>query len=72
MPDGSERKQQALELVRKLRYGHVPDEEVGDIVEELERIIPNPNWTDLLFYHEPELSDEEAVEKALTYRPFAL
>ena len=72
MPDDTERKQQALELVRKLRYGRVPDEEVGAVVDELERIVPNPNWTDLLFYNEPELSDEEAVEKALAYRPFAL
>jgi len=48
------------------------DEENAAFTEELQRLIPHPAWSDLLFWHTPELSDAEAVEEALRYRPFAL
>lgn len=66
------RREQALEIVRLLRYGRLADDLAGQKIAELERLIPNPQWVDLIFNQVPDLSDEAVVEAALTYRPFAL
>lgn len=70
--DEAQRKEQALILVRALRYGRIPDEEVGEKIAELERLIPTPHWVDLMFHQIPDLSDEEVVDRAMEYRPFEL
>jgi hypothetical protein len=71
-PEAEDRRERALALIRQLRYGRLPDEESGRAMEELERVIPHPAWPDLLFHTSPELSDEDAIDVALSYRPFAL
>ena len=65
-------KAQAINLVRELRDPTLPDEGVPDRLSKLKSILRCPNILDLLFYHEPELADEEVVEKALEYKPFEL
>ena len=67
-----EQRARALELVEMIRSPVYSDEENAAFTEELQRLIPHPAWSDLLFWHTPELSDAEAVEEALRYRPFAL
>ncbi|SCG77588.1 hypothetical protein GA0070609_5420 [Micromonospora echinaurantiaca] len=62
----------ALALVRELRDPAIPDEETGVRVDELERILCCPHVISLMFFREPELSDEEVIEEALKYQPFAL
>lgn len=62
----------AVELVEMIRSTIYSDEETEAFIAELNRLIPNPHWGDLLFWHKPELSDEEAVAEALKYRPIAL
>jgi hypothetical protein len=66
------RREGALELVRAIRYQLKSDEEVEGPLNELQRLIPHPAWMDLLYWHTPELSDDEVVDKALEYRPIAL
>jgi hypothetical protein len=70
-PDDATRSR-ALALVRQLRNPAIPDEETGPRVEELERVLRCPHVISLMFFREPELSDEEVVEEALKYQPFAL
>lgn len=72
MPESDLRRERAIEIVREVRYGGLPDEEASAKLDELEQLIPHPRWVDLLYYQDPELSDEAAVDAALAYRPFAL
>lgn len=62
----------ALFLVRELRDPNIPDEETGAKLDELKRILRCPHVTILMFFNEPELTDEEVVAEALAYEPFAL
>jgi hypothetical protein len=62
----------AVELVEMIRSPIYSDEENAALTAELKRLIPHPGWDDLLFWHTPELSDEDAVDEALRYRPIAL
>ena len=66
------RRERAIEIVRDIRFGRLPDDQASAKLDELEQLIPHPRWVDLLFYQDPELSDEQAVDTALAYRPFAL
>ena len=72
MPETDPRRERAIELVRDVRYGRLPDDQASAKLDELEQLIAHPQWADLLFYQDPELSDEQAVDAALAYRPFAL
>jgi hypothetical protein len=67
-----EQRARAVELVEMIRSPISSDEESAAFTAELKRLIPHPAWDDVLFWHKPELSDEEAVDEALRYRPFAL
>ncbi|MBQ1046582.1 MULTISPECIES: hypothetical protein [unclassified Micromonospora] len=62
----------ALVLVRELRDPTIPDEETGAKLDELERILRCPHVITLMFFAQPELTDEEVVAEALAYQPFAL
>ncbi len=42
------------------------------MLNQLERSVPDPNVSDLIYYSDPELTPEQVVEAALRYKPFAL
>jgi hypothetical protein len=67
-----ETRQKAIVLVRLFRSGDLEEEQIAGKLDELMRLIPNPHWGNLMFYQDPELSDEEVVEAAMAYRPFTL
>ncbi|MFI5849116.1 hypothetical protein ACIA8B_24120 [Micromonospora chalcea] len=62
----------ALALVRELRDPTIPDEETGAKLDELKRILRCPHVITLMFFAQPELTDEEVIAEALAYEPFAL
>lgn len=64
----------ALELIRELRDPDIAkeDEDITPRLTELERLVSCPHVSDLMFWHKPELTDEEVLERALEYMPFAL
>lgn len=64
--------EKAVGLVGKIRSTVFSDEEIAEFEDELNRLIPHPAWPDLMFWHDPELSDKEVVEEGLRYRPIAL
>ncbi|MEU9130699.1 hypothetical protein AB0D08_21800 [Kitasatospora sp. NPDC048540] len=66
------RQPKAVELVEMIRHGGFSDERCAELIEELQRLLPHPAWTDLMFYREPPLSDEGVVQEALSYRPIEL
>jgi len=65
-------RERALRLIWQLRDPRLPDESADALLTELERLLAFPQITDLLFYEDPELSDEEVIEKALENRPLEL
>ncbi|OJF10730.1 hypothetical protein [Couchioplanes caeruleus] len=70
MEIGGDVRERALELVRLLRDPNLPDSETDGPLVELERITRCPHVSDLMFFRDPSLSDEEVVDQALSYRPF--
>jgi hypothetical protein len=46
------------------------EEEINKLIDVLERNVPHPAVTDLIFYDN--LSPEEVVDKALSYKPIQL
>jgi hypothetical protein len=62
----------ALALIRDLRDPHIQDEDAAPRLDELERLTGCPHVLDLLLQDDPELTDDEALDRALEYRPFAL
>jgi hypothetical protein len=38
----------------------------------LEKNVPHPEPTNLIFHHKPKLTAEEVVEKALSYKPIIM
>lgn len=65
-------RERARQLIRQLRDPSLPDESADALLTELERLLAYPRVSDLLFYADPELSDDEVIEKAQEYKPFAL
>jgi hypothetical protein len=52
--------------------GEGDDDEAGAWIDALERSIPNPHVSDLIFYSREDLTAEQILDKALTYRPIEL
>lgn len=62
----------ASELIRQLLGPSLPDNRTRAPLEELERILACPHVSDLLFYEDPPMTEEQVIERALQYRPFAM
>ena len=61
-----------VELVKKIMEADCTEEEHNELLCLLEENVPDPEVSDLIYYHEPELTAEEVVEKALEYKPIQL
>lgn len=61
-----------LELIRKLSNGEGNDQEAQEWLETINKNVPFPNVSELIFYNQPELSPEEILQKALDYKPIIL
>ncbi|BEL06321.1 hypothetical protein Q0Z83_045120 [Actinoplanes sichuanensis] len=63
-------RQRAHHLIRRLRHPELPDEAAAELLDELEKLLLYPRVSDLLFWHTPELTDDEVIDEALRYQPF--
>ena len=62
-----------IELVRRLQNADHMTEADGDrLLEELERNLPGPGVSDLMFWHQPPLTAEEIVDLELNDKPTTL
>ncbi|MGN9912478.1 hypothetical protein ACTMTJ_33575 [Phytohabitans sp. LJ34] len=59
-------------LVELLQSGAGGDDEASAWLEALERSIPNPHVSDLIFHSPKDLTAEQIIDRALEHRPFAL
>jgi hypothetical protein len=48
------------------------EEERHEMFLILEKNVPHPEPTNLIFHHKPKLTAEEVVEKALSYKPIIM
>ncbi|KGX87318.1 bacteriocin immunity protein [Pontibacillus litoralis] len=60
-------KEELIELVEKICNPKLSDGEVSEYVDILKSNVPHPASSDLIFWHNEELSPEEIVTIALAY-----
>lgn len=65
-------REEMIILIERLIGGEGGDDEASEWLAALERSIPNPHISDLIFYSEEALTAEQILDRALEYRPFAL
>ena len=72
----AEVKRRVRELTLRLICEKISDEEETSIMEEFDRIVPDPYYSDYVFHSEERGSDSEivdkAIEKAFKYKPIIL
>lgn len=63
-------KSEIIKIVSKLYYGEdESEEECSELIDVLEQNISDPNLYDYIFSGKYNLTPEEIVEKALSYKP---
>lgn len=70
MPDRE--RDELVQMVRRILAADGTEEEIDALQLELERRLLMPEVSDLMFFHEPELTPEEIIERALAYKPIEL
>ncbi|MBE9917911.1 hypothetical protein G8C92_28325 [Paenibacillus donghaensis] len=65
-------KQELLELVEKIMQADGSEQEIDEMIDVLERNVPHPQVSDLIFWNEKELTPEEIIEEAMNYKPITL
>jgi len=63
---------EACLLVRRLRSGVLDDDQLGVVAAALDNLLPDPHWFGYTIDHEPELSEEEVVNRAFNYEAIHL
>jgi hypothetical protein len=64
--------QESVLLINALRSGRLSEKEISATVEKIDTLLPDPRWFDYAIDHTPEMSAEEVVRKAFSYRPIQL
>lgn len=62
-------KEELIKIVDKIMNVEGSEEELDNLIDVLEKNVPHPNVSDLIFWNEEELSAAEIVEEALKYKP---
>ena len=66
-------KEELIELVKKIQAVEGSEEEIDGMIDEFLENVPDPNASDYIFEKEYEdLTPQEIVDKALSYRPIQL
>ena len=59
-----------ISLVKTIMNARGSENDIDGAIELLERNVPHPNVSDLIFYND--LTPEEIVDRALSYKPIQL
>jgi len=60
---------EAVALVIALRSGELEEEQLSEVAVRLDGLLPDPNWYSYTIDQVPELTAEEVVRRAFSYRP---
>lgn len=66
------KKTELIELVRKIMEVEGTESEIDEMLVYLKQNVPHPEVSDLIFWDKRELTPEEIVEEALSYKPIIL
>ena len=61
-----------VNLIRKIMEAEGTEAEIDGYMATVTSNVPHPNWTDLVFHDERDLTPEQMVDEALAYRPITL
>lgn len=61
-----------IALVHRIVAGDGSEDQINEWIRTIERNVPDPNVSDLVFYPEKPMTPEEIVDKALSYKPIRL
>ena len=59
-------------IVRRLQDFHGTEAEAHSLINKLKSSVPHPEVSDLIFYPKREMTAEEIVAEALSYKPILL
>jgi len=65
-------REELIILVEKIINCEGTEEEIDQMIEIVEKNVPHPEVSDLIFWDEEDLSPEQIVDKALNYKPIIL
>lgn len=65
-------KQELISMVQKIIDCNGTDKEIDEMMKVVSKEVPDPAWTNLIYYNDEELTAEQIVEKALSYKPIRL
>jgi hypothetical protein len=65
-------KSELIDLVKRIIAAQGTEEEIDGLITLLEQSVPHPRVSDLIYYPEREMTAEEIVDAALSYRPISL
>ncbi len=61
-------REELIILVEKIINCEGTEEEIDQMIEIVEKNVPHPEVSDLIFWDEEDLSPEQIVDKALNYK----
>lgn len=65
-------REELISLVNKIVECEGSEEEINKMIEVIEKNVPHPEVSDLIYWNEEELTSEQIVDKALKYKPIQL
>ncbi|MFD6510566.1 MULTISPECIES: bacteriocin immunity protein [unclassified Bacillus (in: firmicutes)] len=65
-------REELINLVGKIVECEGTEEEIDEMLEAVERNVPHPEVSDLIYWNDKDLSSEQIVDIALAYKPIQL
>lgn len=66
-------KEELIKLVTRIyETDFKTEEEYNQVLNLFLKNVPDPEASDLIYYHKPKLTPKEVVEKALAYKPIII
>ncbi len=65
-------REELIKLVERMCNGEGSDDEIGEWIEILERNVPDPNVSDLVYWNNEGLTPEQIIDRAMSYKPIIL
>ncbi|WBW96131.1 bacteriocin immunity protein [Oceanirhabdus sp. W0125-5] len=65
-------REELINLVDKIIECEGTEEEIDEMIELLEKNVPDPEVTGLIYWSEEELTSEQIVDRALSYKSIQL
>jgi hypothetical protein len=65
-------REELVAMVQQLIDATLPEEDEDRLLEEVEASVPHPRVVNLIYHTDPQLTAEEVVDQALSYRPIEL